>query len=111
MQPNITIVDGYKLRIAGFECGELGYVSQKTIDMTPYAGQYVRIWLDKDGTYSLNPRKDHFWQVAEFQAPEQEYKDVDTGETDPDTGEPVIVTEAVPLDMSAVEIEKWQLPG
>lgn len=109
MKPKITIT-GSKVVISSFECNTLGKVSQKTIDMGPYAGKYVRIWLDADGTYSLDRHKNHYWQMAEFQVPEQEYQEVDTGEEDPDTGEPIINTEPAPLDLNTVEIETWELP-
>lgn len=110
MKPKITVVDSCKLKIAAFECEAVGKVSQKTIDPTPYAGQYIRIWLEKDGTYSLDAKRDHYWQVAELQVPAQQYTQVDTGETDSDTGEPIMRTEALPLDLSAVEIFIWDLP-
>ena len=92
--PNITIVDKYKVRIDAFECKKCGKVPATTIDLRPYAGQYVRIWLDEDGTYALDPRRNHFWQMAEFQVPEQEYKQVDSGDKDPETKEPIMVPEA-----------------
>lgn len=109
MQPNITNIDKRKFRIAAFECNA-GKMSQKTIDLTPYAGQHVRIWLDPDGSYSLNPHKNHYWQVAEFDVPKIQYQQVDTGEVDED-GNPIMVSEALPLDLTNVEIEKWDLPA
>ena len=111
MKPKISIIEGCKIRIAAFECEALGKVSQKTIDLTPCAGQHVRIWLDPDGTYSLDPRKDHYWQIAELQVPGQQYQEIDTGGTDSDTGEPVVKMEAVPLDLASIEIELWDLPA
>ena len=108
--PNITIVDKYKVRIDAFECKKCGKVPATTIDLRPYAGQYVRIWLDEDGTYALDPRRNHFWQMAEFQVPEQEYKQVDSGDKDPETKEPIMVPEAIPIDLTGISIEKWTLP-
>jgi hypothetical protein len=109
MQPNITIIDKSKVRIAAFECDTLGKVSQKTIDLTQYAGQHIRIWLDPDGSYSLNPKRDHYWQMAELDVPEIQFSSVDTGEID-EEGNPIMAAEALPLDLTAVEIEKWELP-
>ncbi|MFH2012521.1 MAG: hypothetical protein ABIJ37_07485 [Pseudomonadota bacterium] len=85
MEPKITIVDDCKIRIAGYDC-KVGKISQKTIDMTPYAGEYVRIWLEKDGTYSLDKNANHYWQVAELQVPE------------------------IPVDLSGVKITTFELP-
>jgi len=110
MKPKITVVDGCKLRIAAFGCDALGSkVSQKTIDMTPYAGQRARIWLEEDGTYSLDPRKDHYWQVCELYVPEIAYRE--TEEKDPDTGELAAKIEALPLDLSGVKALLYDLPG
>ena len=111
MQPNLIIIDKSKVRFAAFECDAAGKVSQKTIDLTPYAGQHVRIWLDPDGTYSLDPSKDHYWQMAELDVPEIQYEQVDIGEIDED-GNPVMVSKALPLDLTdiEIEIEKWELP-
>jgi len=98
MTPNITIVEDGKIRIAAFTCNRLGKVSQKTIDMTPYEGRHVRIWLDHDGSYSLDPNKDHFWQVAELDVPVVGVNRTDTG------------VETLPLNLSGVEITTWELP-
>ena len=110
MFPNITIVDGYKLRVAAFSCKRLGHVSQKTIDMTPHAGQYLRLWLEEDGTYSLDTRVNHFWQVVEFRMPEIAYEQVGSGEVD-EQNEPIMVQQALPLDLTGMEIQRWELPN
>ena len=110
MEPALAIIDKHKVRISAFECRELGKVSQKTIDMTPLAGQYVRIWLDKNGTYSSDERIGHYWQMAEFQAPEIEYEEVETEEKDLITDEFITQKNALPLDLEKTEIETWDLP-
>jgi hypothetical protein len=109
MQPKITIVDGHKIRFAAFESEQLGHVSQKTIDLTPYAGQRVRIYLCEDGTYSLDQTTSQFWQVAELQVPEQEFEQVETGELD-DQGNPIMQLNEIPLDLSSTEVLAWELP-
>ncbi len=109
MKAKITAVDGCKLRIAAFEDDLLGKVGQKTIDMTTYAGQHVRVWLGKEGTYSLDPKKDHFWQVAEMDVPDIFYHDVEV--KDPETKESVMQSVALPLDLSGTEIMLFDLPG
>ena len=123
MQPNITIIDLCKICIAAFSFPILQKsadgdeeelktvnVSQATIDLTPNAGQHVRIWLCPDGSYTVDPKKEHFWQIMEFDVPEIQYQQVDTGEIDED-GNPIMTSEALPLDLADAEIKTWDLPG
>ena len=107
MLPKIT-KSVEKIKIAAFTCEKIGKVAAATIDLTPYAGQHVRVWLDMDGSYSLDPRVPHFWQMAEFDVPEIQYQSIDTGEVD-DQEAPIMISEALPLDLAAVEIAKWEL--
>jgi hypothetical protein len=113
MKAKIT-TKGTKLIIGGFsfDGGEgigAAKISGKSIDLTPYAGRHVRIWLDQDGRFSLNPRTDHFWQLAEFDVPGLKY--TTTQEIDPETKEVSEKTVALPLDLSAMEIRVWELPA
>jgi len=110
MQPIITFSDKHKFRIAAFECKKSGKVSQKTIDLTPHAGQRTRVWLNSDGTYSTDRNTDHYWQVAEFDVPHIKYEHTDTGEMD-DNDTPVVSTKSIPPDMTGVKIKKWTLPA
>jgi hypothetical protein len=107
MKPKIT-VKGSKLTIASFDCEAAGKVSQKTIDLSDQAGEYVRIWLEKDKSYSTDKHRDHFWQVCELQVPDQAYTEV--AGTDPETGEEIVTGEPVPIDLDKVEIRTFQLP-
>jgi len=113
MKPKITIVGGCKVRIAGHDC-KIGKISQRTIDMTPYAGEYVRIWLEEDGSYSSNKHIDHYWQIAEMQVPEQKYQEINTQEINTremnTDATPVIKVEQIPIDLSGVEIITFDLP-
>jgi len=101
MTPKI-IVKGSKLTIGAFECKALGKVSQKTIDLEDQAGEYVRIWLEKDRTYSTDKHKDHFWQVAELRVPIQGYDVEITGEGETST--------PIPIDLDMTEIRAFELP-
>lgn len=107
--PTITIIDQCKIRISAFTCQALGRVSQKTMDMTPYAGQRVRIWLDRDGSYAMDPRQHHFWQVAELNVPEIRYQRpaAEDGEMVEDDSPPA----PLPVDLTGVEIQTWSLPA
>lgn len=109
MQPTITLPEKHKFRLAAFECKEKGKISQKTLDLTPHAGQRIRIWLDHDGTYSTDRHKDHYWQVAELDVPHMKYKTENTGKLDKDK-QPAAITSAIPPDLRAVKIRKWDLP-
>lgn len=110
MKPKITIIEGNRLRIAPFSCETLGRIGRKTMDLTDLAGQHIRIWLDDDGTYSMDPRSHHYWQLCELHVPDRQYEQVDTGETDPDTELPIVKTQALPLDLTDTEILVWDLP-
>jgi len=109
MKPRITINES-SIMIPGFKCAALGKVSQKTIDLTPYTGKHVRIWLDKDKTYSLDPKKDHFWQVAELTVPEIKYQQIETDDID-DNENTAQESKPLPLMLKGTKIEKWDLPA
>lgn len=49
------------------------------------------------------------WYVATIVVPPQEYDLVDSGQTD-ENGNPVMILQALPLDMSKVELRLWALP-
>ena len=104
---------GSKLTIAGFsfDGGEgigAAKISQKTIDLAPQAGEYVRVWLDYDGKYSTDKHKDHFWQICELAVPDQAYNEIEC--EDPGTEEPYSVYEPIPVDLDGVEIRVFELP-
>jgi len=104
--PVVLIVDG-KLSIEAFTCA-LGQIAAAEIDLTPFAGERVRIWLDADGQFSTDKRKDHYWQIAEVDVPAQTYRDIE-GEPDSE-GRATVQREAVPIDFANVEVLVWELP-
>ena len=106
MKPNITVTDQCKIKIASFESEGIGRVSQKTLDMTAYTGQHVRVWLEDNGTYSVNKPGDHYWQVAEFDVPVRQYVEAETLENEE---EPRM--EEGPVDLTGVSIMVFDLPG
>jgi len=107
MKPKIKVKDS-KLTIAGFTTETTGKVAQKTLDLSGHAGEYLRIWLEKDGAYSTDKRRDHFWQVAELQVPEQTYQEKLT--KDAETGEETVIMEPLPINLDGVEIQTFDLP-
>lgn len=106
MKPTITI-NNSEITIGSFKCPK-GLVPQTTIDLSPYAGEYVRIWLDDDLSYSLDKHKDHYWQIAELQVPTQEYQNVDTGEVD-DQGMGKTISEPISINLVSDQIKLWDI--
>ena len=49
------------------------------------------------------------WYVATIVIPPREYQLVDSGQKD-DQGNPIMIPQALPLDMSKVELRLWALP-
>lgn len=81
----------------------------KAIDLTPYQGQVVRIYLNEDSTVSVYPTTTHYWLLAEINVPPREFEYVDTGEID-DLEMPIMQQMPIPLDLSEVDIRVWALP-
>lgn len=86
--------------------------SGETIDLTPYQGQTVRIYLNENGTVSVYPTTTHYWLLAEINVPPREFEYVDTGEVGEvdDLKMPIMQQIPIPLDLSAVDIRVWALP-
>lgn len=119
MKPDISTSDGV-LTIEPFDCRMTGPVRQQQIDLVPFAGTRMRIWLDHNGRLSTDPKKDHYWQLAQIDVPPLQYQQP---EPDPDTiespgedsgenpgdapgGKALVPT----LDLTGVAIETWELP-
>ena len=110
MKPNINIIESCKLKIASFTCAALKEVPAAVIDLNAYAGEYVHIWVDADGTYSIDPGREHYWHVAELQVSPRQYR-IETEEVT-QNGETQIRENPVPLpvDLSITRIITWDLP-
>ena len=106
MKPKI-IKKGEAIKLAGFSY-QYGKIKTALINLAGYAGRFVRVWLDTDGSLSLDSRKGHFWQIAEFQVPDRKYKEVPG--KDPATGEDIINLEPLPLDLKDMTITVFELP-
>jgi hypothetical protein len=50
------------------------------------------------------------WYAANVVLPPARFIEVETGEDDPETGEPVTVTERAPIDVHLIRINLWALP-
>jgi len=71
-------VQGSIFRIASFKCA-LGHVAAQEVDLTPYQGQTVRIYLDGNLQIRINPKEDMFWQLAEMALPAPHSRQVQQG--------------------------------
>jgi hypothetical protein len=101
MKPEI-IKNGSNLTILSFTCPR-GIAPETTIDLSIHAGEYVRIWLDEDMTYSLDKHINHYWQVAELQVPMQKYQSVDIGEVD-EQDLPITTSEPIPIKLPVIRL-------
>jgi len=101
MKPEI-IRNGSKLTILSFSCPR-GIVPETILDLATHAGEYLRIWLDDDLTYSLDKHANHYWQIAELQMPHQTYLNIDTGEVD-EQGLSITVSEPVPIELPIIRL-------
>ena len=101
MQPEILKV-GSKLIILPFK-SRFGLAKRTEFDLSEYAGQYIRVWLDENLTFSMDKRKNHHWQVAELQVPHQKYSSTPTGVVD-DAGMPEFVSEKIPIGLPIIKM-------
>ena len=108
MVPKITILKKGKISVAALECAGIGKVAKTIIDLNPYAGERVRIWLDRNGAYSMDKFRDHFWQIAEMDVPARVRQ---AGEKTDEDGQIVPTEETLPPDLEGAEISVWPLPG
>lgn len=97
-------VDGAILRVLPF-----GTCAGGEFDLTPHQGSTVRLYLDEDGTLSLDQTRAHWWQLAEVALPPPEYEGRDSDETDED-GQAITEQVRLPLDLSALTVYVWALP-
>jgi len=51
------------------------------------------------------------WYAANVVLPPARFALVETGEDDPETGEPITVTERAPIDIHLIRINLWALPA
>lgn len=71
-------VQGSTFNLAAFTCA-WGDVAAQAVDLSAYAGQKVRIYLDGNLQLQINPREDMFWQLAEMIIPPPEVRRVQQG--------------------------------
>lgn len=69
----ITVIGG-KLIIEGFETPR-GRISYQEIDLTPYQGEVVRVYLDDNLNIIINPVLECYWQLAEMVLPPRQIQE------------------------------------
>jgi len=71
-------VQGSTFNIAAFDCA-LGHVAAQEVDLAPYQGQMVRVYLDSNLHIRVNPSGDMYWQLAEMTLPPPQSRQVQQG--------------------------------
>ena len=82
-------------------------IPARNIDLKPYQGKMVRIYIEKDGSYSTD-HGTHEWLLIMGMVPEITYKSVPDG-TD-ENGQTRMKQEEVPIDLNDVEFTVFALP-
>lgn len=82
-------------------------IPARDIDLTPYQGKMVRIYIEKDGSYSTDCGV-HEWLLIMGKVPEVTYKSVVDG-TD-ENGQPRMKQEELPIDLNDAEFTVFALP-
>jgi hypothetical protein len=71
-------VQGATFNLAAFACAA-GNVAAQAVDLSPYQGQTVRVYLDGNFQIRINPREDMFWQLAEMSIPAPQSRQIQQG--------------------------------
>lgn len=71
-------VQGSTFNLAAYACAQ-GNVAAQAVDLSPYQGQMVRVYLDGNLQIRINPREDMFWQLAEMALPAPQSRQVQEG--------------------------------
>ena len=71
-------VQGSIFSLAAFACAQ-GNVAAQTVDLSPYQGKTVRVYLDGNLRIRINPREDMFWQLAEMSIPAPQSRQIEQG--------------------------------
>jgi hypothetical protein len=71
-------VQGSIFSLAAFACTQ-GNVAAQAVDLSPYQGTVVRIYLDGNLQIRINPREDMFWQLAEMSIPAPQSRQIQQG--------------------------------
>lgn len=94
------------LKIGAYEF-EGQQIPARSIDLTPYQGKMVRVYIDEDGSYSTD-HGTHEWLLIMGRIPSPAYKSVPDG-TD-ENGQLRLKSVEVPLDLNDVDFTVFALP-
>lgn len=82
-------------------------IPARDIDLKPYQGKMVRIYIEKDGSYSTD-HGTHEWLLIMGRVPEVTYKSV-ADDTD-ENGQTRMKQEELPIDLNDAEFTVFALP-
>ncbi|HBE45748.1 MAG TPA: hypothetical protein DDW17_10005 [Deltaproteobacteria bacterium] len=97
-------LSGSKLQLDGFKC-EKGMVATQEIDLSPFQGQTVRVYLDNNLKLVVNPMYDCYWHLCEMELPHPQADTI----IDEESGEEIRF-EPKPLDLDKIDIRHFDLP-
>lgn len=109
LNPVVTVNDAEpsKLVVESFQLADVT-AKKQTFDLTEYQGGPFRLYVERDGSFSTDPNKDHYWLLVEAIIPERQVESVNVGTTE--TGESMTELVEAPLDLHEVEIIVFELP-
>jgi hypothetical protein len=80
-----------------------------SFDLTEMQGRPVRVYLDLDGSATIDATRDHYWLLAEAILPDCQFENKPTGRLD-ENGQEITDLVERPLDLNEVEITVFPLP-
>ncbi|HOL44635.1 MAG TPA: hypothetical protein PK659_10310 [Methanothrix sp.] len=84
-------VKGSILRIEEYDCA-YGRVATQDIDLMPFRGQVVRVFLDNNLRLVVNPQYDCIWQIAEVYLPPAQVSQREKGIVQENVDEEIWIT-------------------
>lgn len=72
-------INGATINIPALRLPSGALSAAHSIDLTPYQGGAVRVYLSADGAFRVNPASDSYWQIAEVMLPPAATETVVTG--------------------------------
>lgn len=97
-------VNGSKIIIAETQTSK-GIVPAQEIDLSPFQGQTVRVYLDNNLKLVVNPMYDCYWHLCEMELPHPQADTI----IDEESGEEIRF-EPKPLDLDKIDIRHFDLP-
>lgn len=84
-------------------------IKKQAFDLSEYQGKPFRLYVEKDGEFSADIDRSHYWLLLEVIVPEKKFDMVTTGILD-EKGQMQTKCIEVALDLNHVDIYVFQLP-